>query len=171
MSDKNQYEVTRNTLRRYIEDYNLTASEAIDYIAVEKTRTKNGTWSTVRDVEPGTISGNVSSARRKINNARLDGRVSEEDDRIRVFVEGRDGEAHTLPFLREQTVVGYDETARLEGVYECHSAIHGYYETESGEEFESTLLYDGEPYNSFEDFDRLDEWESWRQKADVVLWD
>jgi len=168
---KDQYEVTRDTLAHYIEKYDLTVSEAADYIATKKTDIKAKDWAETRGVGAGTVSGNASDANRKINNSRLDARVNEEDDRIVIFVEGHEGDEHTLPFLKEQNVAGYEETAHLKGVYETMSAIHGYYETANGEVFEATLFFDGEPYNSFEEFDYHDEFGSWRKKADVILWE
>jgi hypothetical protein len=172
---KNRYEVARDVIREMMEKYDMTSSEAVDYIATEKTQTKPKDWSDVRDVGPSTVTRNVSGARRKVNNARLDVRVNEDDGRVTIYAEDRDGEQHELPFMKETTVAGYDEDATLKAVYEHASAIHGYYGTESGEQFESTLFFDGEPYNTFEEFDFFDEYsgegERWRGKADVVLWE
>lgn len=101
---------------------------------------------------------------------RLGADVSETDDAVVVQVADRDGEQHRLPFTKTTTVVGHDAEALLVLVYEARGALHGYYASADGEKFESTLWADGQPYNTFAEFDRRDKWESPEDKADTVLW-
>jgi len=151
--------------------YGLSPAEAVDNIAVRKAGRTVGEWADVRDVSHSTVSGNVAQAHERINRARLDAEVVERDGDIMVRVSNREGESHELPFSKETTLMGYDNTAELQLVYEHHTAVHGYYEDEDGNEFEATLWYDGRPSNSFENFDRFNDFGSPEAKADTILWE
>lgn len=150
--------------------YDLTPAEAVDYLAVQKAGRGTSEWADVRGITHSTVSGNVSSAKEKINVERLDAEVIERDDTMVVRVRDRQDETHELPFMKETTVMGHDNTAVLTLVYEDHSAVNGYYIDEEDEEFEATLWYDGEPFNTFQEFDHGDMWGSPEAKADTILW-
>jgi len=151
--------------------YGLSSAEAVDNIAVRKAGRTVGEWADVRDVSHATVSGNVTQARERINAARLDADVVEGDGKITVHVSGREGASHELPFSKETTVMGHDNTAELQLVYEHQTAVLGYYEDENGNEFEATLWYEGRPSNSFGDFDRFDAFGSPEAKADTIFWE
>jgi len=165
-----RYELVARVLAEQFR-YGLSSAEAVDNIAVRKAGRTVGEWADVRDVSHSTVSGNVAQARERINAARLDAEVIDRDGDIMVRVSDREGESHELPFSKETTVMGYDNNAELQLVYEHQTAVHGYYEDEAENEFEATLWFDGRPNNSFEDFDRFDNFGSPEAKADTILWE
>lgn len=164
------YQTATQVIKEQLQ-YGLTPSEVVDMIAVEKAGLSQTEWADTRDVEQSTISGNIAQARDKITSNRLDAEVAVTDDKVTVTVSDKDGETHDLPFNRETTVIGYDGSPKLELVYEAFSSIHGYYVDEDGREFEASLWRGGQPANTFDDFDKFDEWGQPKAKADVVLWD
>jgi len=166
------YEIATRVLEEQFR-YGMSTAEAADYIAVEKAGRKTVKWANVRGgISHSSVSGNVSGAEEKINTARLDAEVIEQEDEMVVRVRDDEGEQHELPFKKQlETIVGSEsDTASLELIYEAMSAIHGYYVGEDGEELESTLWFDGRPTSGFEEFDFFDEWGSPEAKADTILW-
>lgn len=150
--------------------YGLTPAEAVDYLAVQKAGRGTSEWANVRGITHSTVSGNVSSAKEKINVQRLDAEVIERDETMVVRVRDRQDETHELPFSKETRVMGHDNNAVLTLLYEDHSAVNGYYIDEDENEFEATLWFDGEPYNTFQEFDFGDMWGTPEAKADTILW-
>lgn len=163
------YEQTAQVIGEQL-GFGLSATEAVDLIAVEKAGLSEAEWAARRDVGQSTIRGNISQAREKINTSRVDAEITATEDTVAVTVTGRDGETHDLPFGRETQVMG-NGSVELQFVYEAFSSIHGYYTNENGHEFEATLWHDGRPANSFEEFDHFDEFGTPESKADVILWE
>lgn len=149
----------------------LSPAEMVDYLAVDKAGESTTDWAKVRDVQPQSVSGNVGSARKKINRNRLNAEVIEKTGSVIVRVSDEDNK-HELTFEKLSSVMGNESEIELQVIYETHTAVHGYYiDDNEEEEYEATLWYDGRRTNSFEEFDFADDWGSPEAKADTILWE
>lgn len=153
-------------------DHGLTPAEAVDYIVVEKADNETDQWAAFRDIPSQSISDNIANAHEKINAARLDAEVTENDETVVVRVTAQDGTTtHELPFVKSLSDMNVVETEpQLQLIYEDRTAILGYYSDNDGNEFESTLWFDGQLSGGLEEFDVYDQWGSPEAKADTILW-
>lgn len=168
-SRKESYEEAVRILSEQF-SYEMTPAEAVDYLAVEKAGVPNGRWADVRDVDHSTVSGNLTGAREKINNSRLDAEVTSREDKIVVTVTDSSGQEHEIPFEKESSVMGKEGNTTLTLVYEAMGAIHGHYVGDDGTEYEGTGWFDGRVTTSFKEFDISGEWGSPKSKADTIFW-
>ena len=168
-SKKESYEEAARILSQQF-SYDMTPAEAVDYLAVEKAGVPNGKWADVRDIDHSTVSGNVSGARDKINDSRLDAEVTNREDEIVVTVTDSTDQEHEIPFRKESSVMGQEENATLTLVYEAMGAVHSHYVGYDGTEYEGTRWFDDRITTSFEEFDIFGEWGSPKSKADTIFW-